>query len=395
MVLIKNPGQKSLLILIFLLLVCLPSQLNAVVPKAQSLLQNMLTASKSLDYEGRLTLMAQDQTRNMVFELMVTRKAPDKRRVEIISPSEMAGSGFIINGNDFSPLFPPNREPNNNNRGPRDRGMFMPLFQPEQMDEGQGYNIQQLLKNYKVRVLEGGFVAGRNTYLLEIDPRNSDRASRKIWVDKEKSIPLKTEQYNIQKVLQKLIAFSKISFGMDISDDVFRIQRKLFDFGKQRKPPEHEELWNQSQGGLDLDKIKEKAKFDATIPNILPGGLMLQSINMIKFDKNQNIHLRYTDGITFISIFQSPFDEARRERERHEGPPQGGGPQGNPPGPPREPPKIEKMKILNIECDVMQMGSNFIFRWYKGGVYFTLIGDYKKIEMIKMVGSIIKKEATK
>jgi outer membrane lipoprotein-sorting protein len=395
MVLIKNPGQKSLLILIFLLLVCLPSQLNAVVPKAQSLLQNMLTASKSLDYEGRLTLMAQDQTRNMVFELIVTRKAPDKRRVEIISPSEMAGSGFIINGNDFSPLFPPNREPNNNNRGPRDRGMFMPLFQPEQMDEGQGYNIQQLLKNYKVRVLEGGFVAGRNTYLLEIDPRNSDRASRKIWVDKEKSIPLKTEQYNIQKVLQKLIAFSKISFGMDISDDVFRIQRKLFDFGKQRKPPEHEELWNQSQGGLDLDKIKEKAKFDATIPNILPGGLMLQSINMIKFDKNQNIHLRYTDGITFISIFQSPFDEARRERERHEGPPQGGGPQGNPPGPPREPPKIEKMKILNIECDVMQMGSNFIFRWYKGGVYFTLIGDYKKIEMIKMVGSIIKKEATK
>lgn len=394
MVLIKNPGQKSLLILIFLLLVCLPSQLNAVVPKAQSLLQNMLTASKSLDYEGRLTLMAQDQTRNMVFELMVTRKAPDKRRIEIISPSEMAGSGFIINGNDFSPLFPPNREPNNNNKGPRGRGMFMPLFQPEQMDEGQGYNIQQLLKNYKVRVLEGGFVAGRNTYLLEIDPRNSDRASRKIWVDKEKSILLKTEQYNIQKVLQKLIAFSKISFGMDISDDVFRIQRKLFDFGKQRKPPEHEELWNQSQGGLDLDKIKEKAKFDATIPNILPGGLMLQSINMIKFDKNQNIHLRYTDGLTFISVFQSPFDEARRERERHEGPPPGGGPPGNPPGPPREPPKVEKMKILNIECDIMQRGSDFIFRWYKGGVYFTMIGDYRKIEMIKMVGSIIKKEAT-
>ena len=116
---------------------------------------------------------------------------------------------------------------------------------------------------------------------------------------------------------------------------------------------------------------------------------------IIKFDRNQNIHLRYTDGLTFISIFQSPFDEARRERERHEGPPPGrGGPQGNPPGPPREPPKIEKMKILNIECDVMQRGSDFIFRWYKGGVYFTLIGDYRKIEMIKMVGSIIKKEAT-
>jgi len=391
MALIKDPLQKSLLVLISLLFLCLTSQLNAAVPRAQILLQNMLTASKSLDYEGRLTLMVQDPMRNMVFELAVTRKAPDKRRVEIISPSEMAGSGFIINGNDFSPLFPPDKEPNKYpNKGPKG-GMFMPqFFQPEQMDELQGYNIQQLLKNYKIRVLEGGFVAGRNTYLLEIDPRNPDRASRKIWIDKEKSIPLKTEQYNIQKVLQKLIAFSKISFGVDIGDDVFQIKHKLFDFGKQRKPPEHEELWNQFQGELDIGKIREKAKFDAIAPSVLPGGLMLQSINMVKFDKNQNIHLRYADGLTFISVFQSPFDEAKRERERHEGPPPGGGPpQGNPP-PPREPPKVEKMKILNVECDVMQRGSDFIFRWYKGGVYFTLIGDYRKIEMIKMVSSIIK-----
>jgi len=393
MALIKNPLQKSLLILIFLLLVCLPSQLNAVVPKAQSLLQNMLTASKSLDYEGRLTLMVQGPARNMVFELAIVRKAPDKRHVEIISPSEMAGGGFIVNGSDFLPLFPPNREPN---KGPGERGMPMPqFFQPEQMDELQGYNIQQLLKNYKVGVLEGGFVAGRSTYLLEIEPINSDRQSRKIWIDKEKSIPLKIEQYNMQKVLQKLIAFSKIRFAMDISDDVFQIKHPLFDFGNRRKPPEHEELWNQFQGELDVDKIREKAKFDATIPNILPGGLMLQSINMIKFDRNQNIHLRYTDGLTFISIFQSPFDEARRERERPKGPPPGGGPPpGNPPGPPREPPKVEKMKILNIECDVMQRGSDFIFRWYEGGVYFTLIGDYRKIEMVKMVSSIIKKENT-
>jgi hypothetical protein len=195
-----------------------------------------------------------------------------------------------------------------------------------------------------------------------------------------------------------ILAFSKIEFKTDISDDIFHVQRSFWDIRRRPKPPEREDLWDQSQGKLDIGKINDKAKFNVKVPNNLPGGLALQSIIMLKFGKDQNIHLRYTDGLAFVSVFQSPFDEAKREKGPPGGPPPGGPPGERPEGPPpRRPPeppmqpdKPEKMKISGINCDVLQRGSSFIFRWYKNGVYFTLIGDYQKKEMIKMVSSITK-----
>ncbi len=379
--------RKSLLIPILAVIILSLILSNSDMPKAQTLLQDMLLATKQLNYKGRVTIMVQMPMRNMVFELMVVRKAPDKRRVEIISPIEMAGSGTIINGKEIAPIMP--------NKDRRGQGGFMsPFFQPDQMDELQGYNAQQLIKNYKVRVLEGGLIAGRNTYLIEIEPKNEDRPSRKIWIDKEKKIALKVEQYNAQKILQRLMTFSNIDFSADISDELFRIQHSFWDIGRRPKPPEREDLWDQLQGKLDVNKIREKAKFEVKIVNNLPGGLALQNITMVKFEKDQNVHMVYTDGLTFVSLFQSPFDETKRERRPPEGSPSGesrrerrGPPREAPPEPPPQP---EKMKISGIDCDVLQRGPALIFRWYKQGVYFTLIGDYPKKEMVKMVSSIIK-----
>lgn len=388
----KSFLQKSLLILVLaVIILSLTSSLSySGTPKAESLLQDMLLATKQLSYKGRVTVMVQTPMRNMVFELMVTRKAPDKRRVEIISPIEMAGTGTIINGKEIAPIMP--------RKDRKEQGRMPPFFQPDQMDELQSYNARQLIKNYKVRVLEGGLIAGRNTYLIEIEPKNENRPSRKIWIDKEKKIALKVEQYNAQKILQRLMTFSNIDFTTDISDEVFRIQRSFWDMGRRPKPPEREDLWDQLQGKLDVDKIREKVKFKVKILDSLPGGLALQSITMVKFEKDQNVHLIYTDGLTFVSLFQSAFDETKRERRFPEGPPPGeprrerleGPPPGEPPKPPMQPDKPEKMKISGVDCDVLQKGPAFIFRWYKEGIYFTLIGDFPKKEMVKMVSSIIK-----
>lgn len=380
----KSFIQKSLIILIPIILLMTSSISYSEMPRSQVLLQDLLLATKQLSYKGRVTVMIQTPMKNMVFELMVTRKAPDKRRLEIISPIEMAGSGTIINGKEIAPIIP--------NKDRRGRGEMPPFFQPDQMDELQSYNVQQLIRNYKIRVLEGGLVAGRNTYLIEIEPKNENRPARKIWIDKEKKIALKVEQYNAQKILQRLVAFSNIDFSADIGDEIFQIQRSFWE--KRPRPPEREDLWDQLQGKLDVNKIKEKAKFGVKVIDSLPGGLALQSITMVKFEKNQNVHLIYTDGLTFVSLFQSPFDETKRERRPPESPPprepREEHREGPPPRPPIQPDKPEKMKISGVDCDVLQRGPAFIFRWYEQGIYFTLIGDYPKKEMVKMVSSIIK-----
>ncbi|MDQ1317285.1 MAG: hypothetical protein QG588_936, partial [Candidatus Poribacteria bacterium] len=254
----------------------------------------------------------------------------------------------------------------------------------------QIHNIQILLKNYKVRVLDGGSIAGRNTYLIEIDPKNSDRPSSKIWVDKEKSIALKTEQYNAKKVLQRVIAYSTIDFEPVISDTSFQIPRKFWDMRRPFRHSDREEIWNYTQEKPDLDKITDKVHFEIILPDRVPSGFALQSINIIKIGKEQNIHLKYTDGLTTLSAFQSPSNEM------------GKGPRNEPPPPPpssakRLPPppkdRTEKIRINGVNCEILSRTPVLIFRWQNKGIYFTIIGELQKKEMINIASSFIPKEA--
>lgn len=373
---------KSLLRISFFILaivMLIPIQVKAGLPKAENLLQKMVQADNSLDFEGRLTLMFQSQAGNQAFEVYVTRKAPDKRRIEIISSDELYGTGVIINGNENIPIrsgntprfFPP-----------------PPFLQPDQMEDAQIHNIQILLKNYKVRVLDGGSVAGRNTYLIEIDPKNFDRPSSKIWIDKEKSITLKTEQYNTKKVLQRVIAYSTIDFEPVIDDTSFQIPRKFWDKKKPFKQSDREEIWNYTQEKPDLDKIKDKVHFEIILPDRVPSGFALQSINIIKISKEQNIHLKYTDGLTTLSVFQSPSNEMRKG-PRNEPPPPSSS--LRPPPPPKD--RVDRIVINGVNCEVLYRIPVLIFRWQNKGIYYTIIGELQKKEMTNIASSFIPKEA--
>jgi len=359
----------------------IPIQAKAILPKAEILLQKMIQADNSLDFEGRLTIMLQSQMGNQAFEVYVTRKAPDKRRIEIISPDELYGTGFIINGNENIPIrqgntprfFPP-----------------PPFLQPDQMEDAQIHNTQILLKNYKARVLDGGSVAGRNTYLIEIEPKNSGRPSSKIWIDKEKSITLKTEQYNAKKMLQRVIAYSTIDFEPVIDDTSFQIPRKFWDKKRPFRQSDREEIWNYTQEKPDLDKLKDKVHFEIILPDRVSGGFALQSINIIKIGKEQNIHLKYTDGLTTLSVFQSPSNEMGK-RPRNE-PPGGPPPPSSQPPPPPPKDRVEKIIINGVNCEVLSRTPVLIFRWQNKGIYYTIIGELQKKEMTSIASLFISKE---
>lgn len=379
---------KSLLrisFFIFTILMLIPIQAKAILPKAEILLQKMIQADNSLDFKGKLTIMLQSQMGNQAFEVYVTRKAPDKRRIEIISPDELYGTGVIINGNENIPIRPGNT--------PR---FFPPppFLQPDQMEDAQIHNTQILLKNYKVRVLDGGSVAGRNTYLIEIDSKNSDRPSSKIWIDTEKSIALKTEQYNTKKVLQRVIAYSTIDFEPVIDDSSFQIPRKFWDMRRPFRHSDREEIWNYTQGKPDLDKIRDKVHFEIMLPDRVSGGFALQSINIIKIGKEQNIHLKYTDGLTTLSVFQSPSNEMGKG-PRNE--PPGGGPpppssSSQPPPPPPPKDRTERISINGVNCEILSRNPVLIFRWQNKGIYYTIIGELQKKEMINIASLFVPKE---
>ena len=292
MALIKNLVIKNWLILLTTMLLFVQLNVNADTPKAETLFQKMILAYRTVDFEGRFTLILRMQRGNEVFEIKEIRKTPDKRRIEIVSPADLFGLGIVIDGDKNWRIEPM-----------KDRHLPFHLLQPEQLEDTQFQNFRLLFKNYKIRIFNGGSVADRDTYLIDITPKMRNRPSRKVWVDTEKGIPLKVELYDSQKVLRRLIAYSNINFNPEINDSLFQNPRKLWDIRRRPPEPRSEEIWSYTQGKPDISKIRDKTQTDIKLFEQLPGGFTLQSINIVKFGKAKNVHLRYTDGLTVLSVF--------------------------------------------------------------------------------------------
>jgi outer membrane lipoprotein-sorting protein len=355
------------------LLLLIPMHVGAEVPEAEELFQKLLQSLQTVDFEGKLTFISRIPEGDPVREAWVIRKAPDKQRIEFTRPPEVRGIGMVMSGKRRW-----------RTRDERDRGRrpFPPL-QPDRMGEFLLKDSQLLLRNYDVRVLDGGHVAGRSTYLLEIEPKTTGKPSRKLWMDAEMGVVLKMEHYDSQKRLGQVFAYSEINFKPDIDEAVFRSRDGMEPERMPPGEPGREELWNYNQGKPDLDRIRNEVQLDIILPDQVPAGFVLQSINALKFGERKNVYLRYTDGLTILSVFQSPLEEGKRGPERggrrEDEPPWRGG-------------RVEKMNIGGTECEVISRGPMLIFGWNYGGLYLTLMGELGGKEMVEIVSSFVRRE---
>jgi len=374
-----------LFLVIAVLLLSFPVYVTAEIPGAEEIFEKLMQSSRTVDFQGRLTLVAQIPRGNPVCEARVIRKAPDKQRIEFTWPSEMRGTGMVINGEQRWSI-----------RDNRERGGRPFLAPPpnRMMDDFPLKNIQRLLRNYDIRVLDGGSIADRSTYLLEIDPKIAGKPSRKIWVDAEMSVILKVEHYDSQKRLRGFYSYSNIDFAPEIDEAVFRRGHRTGN-GKSQWPERgRKELWSANQGKPDLGKIRKAVRLDVIIPDQLPAGFALQSIQALSFGERRNVHLRYTDGLAVISVFQSSSEgggRGRRRGGRGEGRPQRpGGPQ-KPDRPPGADAATKKISVDGVVCEMMSTGPMVILRWSYKTVFFTLMGELEQKQMTEIVGSFISK----
>lgn len=361
--------------------------------KSQSLtpeeaFQKILNSFSSVDFKGKLMFISYGPEDGPVREALIIKKAPDKSRIEFISPKEIKGSGMITNGKERWPIFneaqagrrdhPPRPEDKDRKTDFPSRSRRPPPGPPPDgmMEDFPYKNIQFLLKNYNIRILNGGNVADRNTYLLELESKISPRPSRKLWIDKEKGVILKMEKYDSQKRLRGFFVYSEINYDPKIDDSVFRGgPPKIMGVFKQRDGRGREEIWNNEQGALDTERVIKKSEMNLSLPERLPAGFVIESVTVLKFGERKTVHLKYTDGLAIISAFQSLYSSDK--------PP---GRPGDAPGRRQEP---EKIKVKSIECKIIQAGPMLVFTWNYNNMNFTLMGELDRNEMIKMVGIFI------
>lgn len=375
MALIQQMVHKSWLVIsTFALTFVLILNGFAETPAPEEIFQRLLQSYQSVNFTGKFTFVSHIPEESPVREAQVIRKAPDKQRIEFLWPPEVRGTGMVMAGNERWPL--------RGERGPGRRPFLPPMpdrLTPPMPDKFMGedlfmQNIRFLLQNYKARILDGGRIAGRDTYMIELESKSPGRPSRKVWIDKDMSVILKMENYDSQKKLRGFFVFSEINFNPEIDESAFRVRSRIIGW---RKPPGErgrEEIWNYNQGELDIESIKKKTQLNIVLPGKVPEGFILESIRFIKLRDHENIHLRYTDGLAMLSVFESPSDGEGFFRKRDD-------------GPPRPPGGIESINIAGVDCEVLSAGPMLILRWKQGDIYITLMGEMERKEMIEIVRS--------
>ncbi|MBD3181135.1 DUF4367 domain-containing protein [Candidatus Poribacteria bacterium] len=340
------------------------------MPDPQELFQKVINSYQSVDYIGKMTMMFLGPGgRSSVSEAIVYRETPDKWRIEFIWPDEIKGRGMASVGEKRWPI---KRE-----RGTRDR-RFMWHPPGRMLEEMPLKSIKLILRNYYIHILQGGSIAGRDTYMIELEPKEGGRPSRKIWVDKEKGVMLKIEHYDTQKRPVGFYTFSEIQYNPKIDESLFREPEDHDDRPLDRGPrrSERSELWDHGKGKLDIERITKEVELDLIIKAEIPAGFVLQSIESMKFGRHKNVHLKYTDGMVVVSVFQS---RKRPPRPRD---------QDNP-SPPRDD-EMKDIKIDGVSGQEKQAGPVYILRWNYKKLDFTLIGELNKDSMIRIAKTLIK-----
>lgn len=191
-------------------------------------------------------------------------------------------------------------------------------------------------------------MAGRSAYVVEIKPHSGRGPSRKIWIDTEKWIKLKTEEIGPDGTVLSMSYFTKIDFVGSISGQKFHVDA----------PPgvrvEHEE---HEPHTVPIERAKHEAGFQVLVPSYLPQGFKSEGAAVIPFRDGKIVAIRYTDGVSMFSLFQTPGERLNpRFIERlHHGPDRAG------------------MEV---------------FTWRVGDISFTIVGQISQDEIRRIARSV-------
>lgn len=260
-------------------------------------------ADARLSYTGIRVVRAFRGDKQREQRVRVWHLAPDQTRVEFLSPE---------NGNLLL------------ERGPnrwfyaKERGQWIPVGRRSSRPR-----LDLLFRNYRIRKEGEDTVAGRPVVQLVIEPRHPGNPTKRVWIDPERKMTLREEVRSADGRITAASAFEQVEIVRDLPARLFESPVTT----AQREPA-------------------PALPFAPLRPRYLPPGYEEEQQSTLRRRHGAGVHLRYTDGLGTISLFQ--FRAAPRE-----GAPPPPGERG--PGHGRRgrlgPPPISR-QIGDLRCDV-------------------------------------------
>jgi len=284
-------------------------------PDAEQLLRASEQAERNHSYRGmRLTRMRfQEQTVNALANVL--HRKPATTRTEYVLPPTMHGTVILQIGRE------------------RWRASSRDRRWQRVQQAAEGGNLDLLLRNYALRTTGSELVANRPCVLLLITPKHEGNPSKRMWVDRATGLVLRSELLNWKQQIVGGSTFRDLEIDPDLS-----AQSRLLDPPPVAQAPP-------ARSGLT---------FTPAHPRYVPPGYVFASTETVPLGKHLAAHLRYTDGLNTISLFQAP---ARAFADQQ-------------------------------PFAAAEYGFTQVITWRRGDVAYALMGDIDPLELRKMGNSL-------
>ncbi|MDW7728050.1 MAG: outer membrane lipoprotein-sorting protein [Candidatus Methanoperedens sp.] len=303
------------------------------------------------DYKGTLVLSMSFEGESRESEMDFMYLMPDKSWTKI-TKGEVAGDIFVSNG---TTMWLYNSTAN--------EVTLMDISKTKMDNPGQadyGTIVKDMLKRNDIKMPGSEKIGGRDTFILEMTPKNLTNATffinQKLWVDKETWMPLRMETFDKDGKMMMTMEYRNVEFNTGIPDSEFefKIPQGARVITREMTLPEE----------MTLDEAREAVNFTVVAPEYLPEGYLLDKVIVFKFGEIQSLSISYKKGDEILSIY-----EANQSRYEPKG-------------------KFESVEINGIEARYVDTDFSKSLSWTWKGTGIAVSGTISKEELIKVAESI-------
>ena len=250
---------------------------------ARSLLNQMSEASRTLNYDGVFIYQRGGSTNT----LRLIHKAGKEGGVERLVSLTGAAREVIRDKEEVTCFFPD------------DQAVMVDRSKPRELFATQLPRIMdKLLDNYHIKINGSDRVAGKNAWVVGIQPKDAFRYGYQFWIDKDNTLLLKSELRNRTGLLIEQIMFTQIDVLQEVPEELLQpsISGKGYTWHNYSDKQKHQEL---AQNGWQVGWMPNG--FSKNNQEMFPGAKGNSQVN----------HLVYSDGLAMVSIFIEKLDTSR------------------------------------------------------------------------------------
>jgi sigma-E factor negative regulatory protein RseB len=253
------------------------SHLPAYAGDVSEIVGGMSTADKRSNYTGTFVLRKSDK----MMAMHVVHGVDDRGIWESMESLNGEARKIVRHNNEVISIYPDRKLVTVSKMG--DKPGLHPTL-PE--------NLDKLANYYAINQLGDDRIAGRETSVLNVQPKDAYRYGYKYWLDNETRVLLKCDLLDENGEIVEQMMYTSFNNQSDVPPSAFNIP----------------ELKNYTRQTLEKNRGKQ-ANMGWRAANV-PQGFMLTQSTIRSDEDNESLHLMYSDGLASVSVFIETGEES-------------------------------------------------------------------------------------